>query len=363
MERPGVIRVVSYPEDDRNPYFALFYRALEPYGVTVSYTNAIDDRMLRQPGRPFDVLHFHWGLEHIWRWRKRGRLWEIMSLVGWARFLRLAKRKGVRIVWTAHELFPPEAGRWFDLLGYAMCAHAADLCICHSGHVRNLLVRRFGVGARKVVTIPIGTYFDTVPAPAGRAAASAEFGVSASSRLLVCFGDLRPRKGVEVAVEATGLLGNAYELVVAGSAPTTVHQAWVRNLERSCRAAPNITVRIERLQNQVLATLLGAADCVLLPYLQIFGSSAFSLCLALGRGVVASDLPYFREVLSLEPKAGVLAKPGDPTALACAIEEFFSEPPAVRHEAARRLGQKLAWEKIIPPVGEWFATKGQRKTS
>jgi glycosyltransferase involved in cell wall biosynthesis len=138
-----------------------------------------------------------------------------------------------------------------------------------------------------------------------------------------------------------------------------IHEAWVRDLERSCRAIPNVRVRIERLPEQALAALLGAADCVLLPYLQIFGSSALSLSLALGRGVVASDLPYFREVLALEPKAGVLAKPGDPAALARAIEEYFSEPAAVRHEAARRLGQKLAWDKIIAPIGEWFATKGQ----
>jgi beta-1,4-mannosyltransferase len=357
--RPSVIRVVSYPDDDRNPYFAQFYRALEPYGVTVAYTNRIDDRMLSNPERPFDVLHFHWGLEHIWRWRKRGRMWEFLSLMGWARFLLLARRKGVRVVWTAHELAPPEDGRWFDVLGYAMCAHAADLCICHSGHVRRLLRRRFGVSARKVVSLPIGTNFDTMPAPAGRVAASAEFGVSATSRLLVCFGDLRPRKGIEIAVRAVELLGNLYELVVAGSAPASIHEAWVRDLERSCRAIPNVRVRIERLPEQALATLLGAADCVLLPYLQIFGSSALSLSLALGRGVVASDLPYFREVLALEPKAGVLAKPGDPAALARAIEEYFSEPAAVRHEAAGRLGQKLAWDKIIAPVGEWFATKGQ----
>jgi glycosyltransferase involved in cell wall biosynthesis len=358
-----VIRVVSYPDDARNPYFALFYRALERYGVTVAYTNTIDDRMLKQPGNSFDVLHLHWGLEYIWRWRNRGRLSEIIGLLGWAKFLRLARRKGVRIVWTAHELAPAESGRWFDRLGYVMCAHAADLCICHSRHVRTLLVRRFRVNARKVVSIPIGTYFDTVPVPAGRVAASSEFGVSASSRLLVCFGDLRPRKGIEIAVGAMQRLGNAYELVVAGSSPATVHQAWIRDVERSCLATPNIRVRIQRLPDQVLATLLGGADCVLLPYLQIFGSSAFSLCLALGRGVVASDLPYFREILALEPKAGVLAKPGDPTALAHAIEEFFSESPAERHEAARRLGQKLAWDKIIPPVGEWFATAGARRTS
>ena len=357
-----MIRVVSYPDDDRNPYFAQFYRALEPYGVTVTYTDTINDRILRKPELPVDVLHFHWGLEHIWRWRKQGRIREALGLVGWARSLRLARRRGLRVVWTAHELAPAEDGRWFDVLGYALCARAADLCICHSSHLRRLLRRRFGVSARKLVSIPIGTSFDTIPAPAGRAAAGVEFGVSASSRLLVCFGDLRPRKGIEIAVRAIGLLGDRYELVVAGSAAASIHEAWLRDLERSCRATPNVRLRIERLSEQALATLLGAADCVLLPYLHIFASSALSLSLALGRGVVASDLPYFREVLALEPKAGVLAEPGDPAALARAIEEFFSEPAAVRHEAARRLGQKLAWDKIIAPVGEWFATPGQRRS-
>jgi glycosyltransferase involved in cell wall biosynthesis len=353
--------VVSYPDNDRNPYFALFYRTLEPYGVTVEYTNSVGNRMLHDAERPFDVLHFHWSLEQVWRWRNRGQLSEILGLLGWAKFLRLAKRAGVRIVWTTHELAPPEGGRWFDVLGYAMCAHAADLCICHSVHVRNLLVRRFFVDARKIMTIPIGTYYGTVPPPVGRGAASAEFGVSEKSKLLVCFGDLRPRKGIEVAIGAVQRLGEPYELVVAGSTPMAVHRAWINKLERSCQTTPNIKMRIERLPDQLLSTLLGAADCVLLPYLQIFGSSALSLTLALGRGFVASDLPYFQEVLALEPKAGVLAKPGDPVDLAHAIEEFFSQSPDERHEAARRLGEKIAWDKLIPPIGDWFAREGPRR--
>src|SRR5258705_10126233 len=286
IERSRSIRVVSYPDDHRNPYFSLFYGALKQYGVSVDYTGGISDRMLTDTSNRMDVLRFHWGLEHLWRWRKQGRLSEVKGLVGWARFLLKAKRKGVRVVWTAHELAPSEAGRWFDVLGYAMCAHAADLCICHSHHVRKMLVRRFGLSARKVIAIPIGTYCDTVPIPAGRAAADAEFGISPESRLLVCFGDLRPRKGIAIAVEAAKLLGSPYRLIVTGKAPTPALQALARDLEQLCRTAPNVTVRFERLPDQLLATLLGAADCVLLPYLQIFGSSALSLCLALGRGVV-----------------------------------------------------------------------------
>jgi glycosyltransferase involved in cell wall biosynthesis len=97
---------------------------------------------------------------------------------------------------------------------------------------------------------------------------------------------------------------------------------------------------------------------VLLPYLEIFASSTLSLALAMGRGVVASDLPYFREVLSLDPDAGVLTTPGDPEALARAVQEFFAKPVEVRHEAARRLGTRLTWDKLIAPVAEWYTSNG-----
>ncbi len=42
---PRSIQVVSYPNDHRNPYFSLFYRALEQYGVSVDYTGAINDQI------------------------------------------------------------------------------------------------------------------------------------------------------------------------------------------------------------------------------------------------------------------------------------------------------------------------------
>jgi glycosyltransferase involved in cell wall biosynthesis len=263
------------------------------------------------------------------------------------------KRKGVRIVWTAHELFPPDDGRWIDAVGYAICARAADLCICHGSLARHQLTRRFAVPQRKILTLPIGTYAGVLPAPRERAGTNERFGLPDGARLLVCFGDLRPRKGIEVALRAAQLLGDEYALVVAGRVPVPVLLPWAERLQRT-PAARNTRIVVERLPDQVLADLLGAADCVLLPYLHIFGSSALSLSLASGRGVVASALPYFSEVLSLEPDAGVLAAPGDPDALACAVREFFAKPLAQRHAAASRLGARLAWPDLVRPVAHWL---------
>jgi glycosyltransferase involved in cell wall biosynthesis len=347
-------RVLSYPDIHWNPYFRLFYDALAEYGVTVNFTRQIDDMRVTRDNAPFDVLHFHWSIEKLWR-RGRTRAERIGCAFRWWSFLRSVRRAGIPIVWTAHEVFPPEGGGWLDVVGYALCGMHSDLVICHSSRSREMVRRRCLVPRRRTITIPIGTYAGVLPPPRDRAATNERFGLNPRSRLLVCFGDLRPRKGIEVAIEAASLLGEPYELVVAGGPPAKVLNPWIESLRRRFPSTGNVHLSIGRLDDQTLADLLGAADCVLLPYLEIFASSALSLATALGRGVVASDLPYFREVIGLEPDAGVLARPGDAAAVAAAVREFFDKPLDVRHEAARRLATRLAWDTLIPPVGQWFA--------
>jgi glycosyltransferase involved in cell wall biosynthesis len=352
-------RVLSFPNVHRNPYFRLFYDALAPYGVAVTYASGMTDMRIDGGQPSFDVLHLHWSIERLWR-TGRTRAERIRCALRWWAFLRSIRKAGIRIVWTAHEVFPPEGGGWLDVAGYALCGMHCDLCICHSTRSREMVRRRCLVPPRRTIMVPIGTYDGVLPAANPRAVTDERFGLKPGSRLLVCFGDLRPRKGVEVAIEAAALLGEPYELVVAGDVPTSVLRPWVDGLRRRYPSAGNIHVHIGRLDDQALADLLGAADCVLLPYLEIFASSALSLTAAAGRAVVASDLPYFREVLALEPEAGVLARPGDATALAAAVREFFGTPPAVRHDAARRLAGRLSWEKLISPIGNWFAERAPR---
>jgi glycosyltransferase involved in cell wall biosynthesis len=347
------IRVLSFPNTQRNPYFRLYYEALAPYGVRVTYTDDVASVLGSRGEARFDVLHLHWLIERNWR-RGQHRRERIRSAWRWWRFLRSVRAAGVRVVWTAHEVAPPEGGGWLDVVGYALCGMYCDLCICHSTLSRRSVARRCFVARRKTLTIPIGTYAGVVPLTRDRALINERFGLSPQSRLLVVFGDLRPRKGIEVAIEAASLLGRPYELVIAGDAPGTPLKPYVESLRERVANTPNVRGDFRRLEDQELAELIGAADCVLLPYLEIFASSALSLSLALGRAVVASDLPYFREVLALDADAAVLATPGDAEALARAVREFFDKPIEGRHAAAQRLANRLTWDVLIPPIGKWL---------
>jgi glycosyltransferase involved in cell wall biosynthesis len=121
-----------------------------------------------------------------------------------------------------------------------------------------------------------------------------------------------------------------------------------------------VTIIPRKLSDQELVDLLEASDCVLFPYREITGSAALLGALTQRRGVVASDLPFFRDTLQFAPDAGVFCSPGDAAALANAIREFFEVPTEIRGAAAATVAAEHDWQRVVVPVVDWIATHAAR---
>ena len=80
-------------------------------------------------------------------------------------------------------------------------------------------------------------------------------------------------------------------------------------------------------------------------------SGALMAAATLGRGVVASDLPHFCEMLSGHADAGRLFAPADVASLATPVREYLTIPRSRRLDAARSLADECAWGKVVEPVG------------
>jgi glycosyltransferase involved in cell wall biosynthesis len=86
------------------------------------------------------------------------------------------------------------------------------------------------------------------------------------------------------------------------------------------------------ISSEELVALYRAADVVVYPYRAITTSGALATGLALGKAIVATDLPVFRELLTDRENA-LLVPPQDPTALAGALIEL-TENAALRQQIA-----------------------------
>jgi glycosyltransferase involved in cell wall biosynthesis len=142
-------------------------------------------------------------------------------------------------------------------------------------------------------------------------------------------GHLYPWKGADVLLEALARVPNAQGLIVGGHAEEP-------DLGRLKALAERLGLsrRVEFagiVEPSRVAEFLQRADILALPNPASAISTRFTSPLKLfeymsaGRAIVASDLPSIREVLHHEVDA-LLVAPGDPGALAAAIERLVAQP-------------------------------------
>ena len=179
------------------------------------------------------------------------------------------------------------------------------------------------------------------------AAASTEIKVSLGLRpdrlTALCFGFLSPYKGLEQALEAASIAGDAVELVVAGGSHPRLagRDPYADDLRRRFGGVARF---VGYVPQQEVAAWFGAADVLLLPYPRPFASSGpFAQALGFGTPVLCSE--------SLARCVGApdaLVTPTDPPGFARRLAELAADPDQLRTlaVATRALARGRSWDDV-----------------
>ncbi len=345
-------RIAVYPRGiartANNPYFDLSHAALATRGVSASDDLEVDIQWLEAQAGRVDAVHLHWP-EYIWRkgfarTRRVGRaVSATKQLMRLREFLRTARRLGIQSIWTVHNIEPHEGGYRWDRYGYRLMARQCDIVVCHS-RAEVEIVRRTLRPSGRVIFMPMGASGAAYPPP--RPAADVIQGLALDVRLPVvsCIGRLREYKGLDLACAIAEQLAGRVQTVIGGLPHPEFDVSFLREAAASI---PGLRFIERTLTDAEVADITGASDAVLLPYRQITGSGALLMALGMGRGVVASDLPYFREILGDEPDAGVVVPSREPAVWAEHVLDYLKKPVEARQRAALRLAERYSWDRCV----------------
>lgn len=232
-------------------------------------------------------------------------------------FLRFCKRRGAKLVLTVHDLLPHDTGEHFKQL-YRNLYAEMDLLICHSTHVQNRLASEFEVPRSKISVIPHGPFFYDLPARSETSTPNF-LGVQPGQGMVLWQGILFPYKGVDLLLAAwreVEIRTDALDLVILGTGDPVL----LESLQRQARELGLQRVHFEFrfCTAEELVAAYRTAAVVVYPYRAITTSGALATGLSLGKAIVASDLPVFRELLTDEENA-LLVDPHSPEQLAKAV--------------------------------------------
>lgn len=271
--------------------------------------------------RAADVVHFQW--------------LPVQPLDVW-----LLPRHGPKVL-TAHDVLPREPRRG-QLAAQRRLYERMDAVVVHSEHGASRLRDELGLDPARVHVIAHGAFVQATRAPAG-AALPLEL-ASPAGPVVLCFGLMRPYKGIDVLLDAWRALERPLgaELWIVGMARM--------DLTRLRTTAPADVRWVPRFVSaDELAAVFRRADLAVLPYREIDQSGVLFTALAFGLPMVLSAVGGFGELAGTG--AAELVAPGDPAALAGVLGALLQDSRrrgrmATAAADAAAPGGRYGWDTI-----------------
>lgn len=297
------MRILAFPafsNEKTNPYQALLYRPMgEDKVYEFTHKRAFFGR--------FDVIHFHWPDLYIRSsniFSKLKKLFLLSAIVIWN------KIRGVKIVWTAHNLAVKDTGfpkltdmylNWFikQCDGLIFLTHIS----------KELFEKKYKIAKKtQTVIIPHGHYRDVYKSSLTKTEARENLGLPQNKKILLFFGLIRPYKNVIKLIEDFISLNDKETcLVIAGSALPDM-EAEIRKLTKG---QDNIFLFIEFVPDEKVGLFFSSADIVVLPFEAILNSGSTVLALSFDRKIIAPNLGSIRELREMVGKEWIYMYEGD----------------------------------------------------
>lgn len=321
------LRVMAYPApraETSNPYVNLLYNSVPSEAVTIHPWS--QRRLVMEP---WDVVHVHWP-EYL---ASRGRFRALTVLLA----LRIARRRGAILAWTAHNAGPHEgegADHWF----LQRFSRQVDLLLLLAPssieRLRQVLPRLNPVN---VAVTPHGHYRDFY-ATATSILDRPSISYCGRKPTLLCVGRIRPYKNLPAVagtVTAAGL-----RVVIAGAVDD---YTIAEELQRRATGCDDLVLEFGYASEERIATLHDECDLVILLYTgpSVLNSGAAMLALSLNRPVLMSDGPSTRDLMAAVGAEWVYPCQPDGSDLVRIARKALSDP---RSEAPDL--HAFAWESV-----------------
>jgi glycosyltransferase involved in cell wall biosynthesis len=241
------------------------------------------------------------------------------------------------LVLTAHDVLPREVRRG-AAAGTRAALRGVDAVVVHSDAGRARLVGEVGVDPARVHVIPHGA-FEHLAAPAsGTPAALAGLD---GRRVVLCFGLVRPYKGIDLLVEAFAAAPADAVLLVVGRPRMPIEP--LQRRARELGIADRVRFVPRFVPDEELPAYFRRADLVALPYREVDQSGVLYTALAFGAPLLLSAVGGFPEVAARG--AGRLVEPGSVESLRAGLVGLLDDAEQRQRmgEAARRLAREHSW--------------------
>jgi beta-1,4-mannosyltransferase len=333
-----------------NPYQKLLGQYLRARGLEVF--EQAPARVAFRGAMAGDVVH----LQNVRQFlTAAGTIRSLVRCASVGMHLVMSRLRGVRIVWTAHDL-GHLSGRHprLDRAMTFLLSRTAHAVIVHSAAAAAALG---SAGSRPGIhVVPHGSYAGHYADTISREAARARLGLREGDLAFLFFGWVRRYKGVlELVRTFRSIPAAGSRLLIAGAAPDV---GYGRDIETAAAGDPRILLHLGAVPDDDVQVYMNASDAVVFPYDRVLTSGAIALAKSFGKacivaghggltGDVGSDGAFFYD-------------PAHPLALRDALEGAATRIDQLREMGVRNreAARRWTWDHVADATLEVYRSIG-----
>lgn len=233
---------------------------------------------------------------------------------------------------------------------YSLCNHL----IVHTEKSKQELADQFKVNLSKISVVQHGMNNRVTTLGLLQASARSELNITTSEKVILFFGNIDYYKGLDLLVESLEYLdpslSSSLRLVIAGNCKNRDYIEKVKNLLNRKNLNGKVISHIRFIEDEEIERYFIAADCIILPYRDIYQSGVLFMAYNFGLPALATRVGNFENDI-IHDKTGLIIESTTPQAIAQSIQTYFNSEmyenlPETRQFIKNWSYEKYSWEKI-----------------
>lgn len=329
-----------------NPYQRELAKGLRKHGVYVTMEDIIGRFPATRAVNSLDhtnILHIHWTHTFIFG---RNRLRTCLKVFLFIVELIVLKLRGIKIVWTVHNLLDHERRNpRLELLFNKVFVRLCNRIIVHCSAACETVIETYRLPNRyrkKISVIPHGHYVASYPNEVPGERAREELNLDKDSFIFLCFGQIRAYKAILNLVDTFRKLNNSRVYLLIVGKPSDAEL--VETIKNYIKADKRIEIVPRFIGGREVQLYMNASDVVVLPYEDILASGVAILAMSFGKPIVAPRIGCLKE--QLDERGAFLYDPNLEYGLLSAMKEALSADLVSMGESNIRRISSFGWCEI-----------------
>ena len=269
----------------------------------------------------------------------------------------VARLFGHKVVLTVHNINSGKRDNrdtWGNRMSLRILYKLAHRLIVHTVQSKDELLKEFPTRESKVKIIKHGMNNRVAKSGITFAEARQKFGIAENEKVLLFFGNIDYYKGLDILIDSYSNMPDDFlknsKLLIAGNSKSAEFTSIIKNKIDSPKIREKVILNFGYVPDEDVESYFMAADCIILPYRDIYQSGVIFMAYTFGLPIIVSDIGNFKNDM-VEGETGFLIKSTDPvqvteTLLAYFNSEVYKNLPKSREKIKDWAWQNYSWDAI-----------------